>query len=172
MMILITITKKNQTMEKQLITKKPVNYVEEEYFSGILKKHIEKVKQAKIEGKPEPKISDEIGSVILEMATRMTTRYNFHSYTFHDDMISDGVLDAIKAVPNYNPDHVKEDGTKTKAYSYFNFIIWRAFLRRIAIEKKEHKFKMSMMPDVEAFVTEHGDEYQQNNANMVFFLKD
>ena len=50
-------------------------------------------------------------------------------------MISDGELDCIAAVKNFNPD--KTDNP----FGYFTQIAWNAFIRRITKEKKQTYIK-------------------------------
>ena len=50
-------------------------------------------------------------------------------------MISDGVIDCIAAVDNFNPERTNNP------FAYFTQIAWHAFLRRIAKEKKQTYIK-------------------------------
>lgn len=94
------------------------------------------------EGKPPAKIPESVGRAITLTAHRIGSRPNFRGYTYCDEMIQDGILDAIKAVKTFDPNQVKKN-----PFGYFSLIIWRAFLRRIADEKKEHKAKIDSMFD-------------------------
>ena len=110
--------------------KETVNYVENEEFLHHLKVHREKVKAAKEAGKPEPQQSNEIGLAILAISTNLAKSSNFSGYPFKDEMIMDGIENAVKAVASFNTD--KYD----KPFSYFSKVIYWAFVRRIQKEKK------------------------------------
>lgn len=98
-----------------------------------------KVQIAKEQGKPEPRISDAIGGFIIKLTTKLASRYNFFEYTYKDEMIADGIYDCIKAVKTFDPDK------SNNPFGYFTTIAWRAFLRRIAKEKKMHETKLTLI---------------------------
>jgi DNA-directed RNA polymerase specialized sigma24 family protein len=50
-------------------------------------------------------------------------------------MISDGIIDCIAAVDNFNPDRTNNP------FAYFTQIAWNAFIRRIHKEKKQTYIK-------------------------------
>ena len=81
---------------------------------------------------PETRIPEYLGACFIKIATRLATKGNFYGYTYKDEMISDGILDCVKAVNNFDP-------AKTQnPFGYFTQIIYYAFIRRIKEEKKKH----------------------------------
>lgn len=111
------------------------NYVDNKTFYKEIKKYIEKVKLAEQEGRPEPKIPDYIGMCILEIARKLSNKSNFINYTYKEEMISDGIENAIMVIKNFNPEKSQNP------FAYFTQIIYYAFLRRIQKEKKHSYIK-------------------------------
>ena len=48
--------------------------------------------------------SEELGQMLIAIATKLSTKGNFMSYTWRQDMISEAVLTCIKYLKNFNPD--------------------------------------------------------------------
>ena len=97
-------------------------------------------------GTPKPKVSEYIGQSIILICNNLAKKPNFSGYTYKQDMISDGIMDCIAAVDNFNPDKTNNP------FAYFTQIAWNAFLRRIQKEKKQtyvkHKnFENSILLD-------------------------
>lgn len=86
-----------------------------------------------------PKISDYLGECIFKIATRLSYSPNFINYSWRDEMISDGIENAIRYMHNFNPEKSKNP------FAYFTTIIYYAFLRRIAAEKKQQYVKYKAM---------------------------
>jgi DNA-directed RNA polymerase specialized sigma subunit len=76
-------------------------------------------------------VPDYIGKSIYQIANRLATKPNFSGYSYKDEMISDGLENAIQAINNFDPDK------SSNPFAYFTQIIWYAFLRRIEKEKKQ-----------------------------------
>lgn len=112
-----------------------MNYVNNPDFLEALRKYKEEREVALSEGKEEPRIPPYIGECIYKIATRLATRPNFYSYTYKNDMISDGLENAIACVGNFNPEK------SNNPFAYFTQVIWYAFLRRIDKEKKQEYIK-------------------------------
>lgn len=96
--------------------------------------HMTKLRQDRLKaeeaGDPPPKINDYIGKCIYDIANRYSMRPNFINYPFRDEMVADGIENAIKAMNNFDP------AKSANPFAYFTQIIFYAFLRRIAKEKK------------------------------------
>lgn len=85
---------------------------------------------------PEPrKISDAIGAAILKICTGLSFKGNFIGYTFKDEMVDDAVETCVYAVKHFDPYKYKNP------HAYFTMVAWRAFIRRISLEKKETYIK-------------------------------
>jgi DNA-directed RNA polymerase specialized sigma24 family protein len=102
----------------------------------------------------KPRVPDYIGTCIFQIATRLSTKPNFSGYTYKDDMISDGIENCLLYIGNFNPEK------SSNPFAYFTQIIWYAFLRRIAKEKKQMyiRFKSSQQMISTGGTYEGGDE--------------
>ena len=105
-------------------------------------------------GKGQPPVTNYIGECFLKIATHLSYRPNFINYTYRDDMISDGIENCLQYVKNFNPEKSKNP------FAYFTQIIYYAFLRRIAKEKKQSHVKNKMIEknEVISFSTMVGDD--------------
>ena len=86
-------------------------------------------------GNTEPRIPKYIGECFFQIATRLSRKGNFSGYSFKEEMISDGLENAVKCAKNFNPEKSKNP------FAYFTQVIYFAFLRRIELEKK-HQYTM------------------------------
>jgi hypothetical protein len=112
-----------------------VHYVNNQDFLKAISDYKKLCMEAENSGEPNPKIPNFIGECIYKIATRCASRPNFSGYTYKDDMISDGLENAIQALGNFDPDK------GSNPFAYFTQIIWFAFLRRIDKEKKQMYIK-------------------------------
>lgn len=83
----------------------------------------------------KPPIPDYIGECFYKLAVNISFSPNFIGYSYKDEMIGDGIENCLKYFHNYDPEKT------TNPFGYFTTIIWYAFLRRIAKEKREVKKK-------------------------------
>jgi len=130
------------------------HYVNNADFLQALIEYRAKCSQAKTEGNPKPIVSNYIGECILKIATHLSYKPNFINYSYRDDMILDGVENCIQYIDNFDP------SKSNNPFSYFTQIIYYAFLRRIAKEKKQSYIKGKLIQDMpfEAFELQEGDE--------------
>lgn len=89
------------------------------------------VDEAKEKDLEKPLVPDYIGQAIWQIATRLASKPNFSGYSYKEDMIMDGVENCLLYMHNFNPEKTRN------AFAYLTQIIWYAFLRRIAKEKKQ-----------------------------------
>ena len=91
-----------------------------------------------------PIVSAYLGECFLKIARKLSNKPNFINYPFKADMISDGVENCLRYMHNFDPEKTRNP------FSYFTQIIYYAFLRRIAAEKKEVyiKYKYTEEMDV------------------------
>lgn len=127
-----------------------------------LVKYKQKVAENESIGKSPPPIPDYIGECFDKLCKNLSTKGNFSGYSRHwkEEMISDGMVDCVAAVNNFNPERTENP------FSYFTMIAWNAFLRRIKSEKKQvyvkHKnFENNVLLNSEWLESENG----QLNAN-------
>jgi hypothetical protein len=132
-----------------------INYVDNTEFLELLNNYIQDRDQRKLEGRPPPVIPNEIGKIFIQIANRLSSRYNFNGYTFKDEMISDGILNAVEAINSFDPEK------SSNPFAYFTQIIFWAFVRRIEKEKKERKIRDKLMFDDDnvTFSTQDGEQF-------------
>ena len=117
--------------------------------------------RAKIEWKEECNKADEIlpvtnyiGECFLKIATHLSYRPNFINYTYREEMISDGIENCLQYVKNFNPEK------SNNPFAYITQIIYYAFLRRIAKEKRQTHIKNKMIEKdtFDSYTTMDGDD--------------
>jgi len=115
------------------------NYVNNKDLLEALIKYKKDAREAEDAGDERPRVPDYIGTCIYQIATRLATKPNFSGYSYKDDMISDGIENCLLYIMNFNEEKSQNP------FAYFTQIIWYAFLRRIAKEKKQMyiRFKSS-----------------------------
>lgn len=148
--------------------RKPVMYVNNAEFLDAFKKYIAEREQCKIDGKEAPRIPEEIGSAFIQIATRLSTRHNFNGYTYREEMVSDGIVNAVEAVNSFDPEK------SANPFGYFTQVIFWAFLRRIEKEKKERKTRDDMMfsEEFESFVQAEGGEFNLSKDELYVFYNE
>jgi len=111
--------------------KKPKHYINNADFLAALVEYRKLCDDAKSNGKEDPRIPNYIGECFLKIAEHLSRKPNFISYSFRDEMISDGIENCLMYFLNFDP-------TKSSnPFAYFTQIIYFAFLRRIMKEKKQ-----------------------------------
>ncbi len=99
-------------------------------------------------------VTDYIGECFLKIANHLSYRPNFINYTYRDEMISDGIENCLQYVKNFNPEK------SNNPFAYFTQIIYYAFLRRIAKEKRQTHIKNKMIEKdtFDSYTTMDGDD--------------
>jgi hypothetical protein len=115
------------------------HYIDNKKFYTAILQYKKDIEQAKNDNKEKPRIPAYIGECLFKIATRLSLKPNFISYTFRDEMISDGLENCVNYLDNFNPD--KSDNP----FAYFTQIIWFAFIRRIDKEKKHLYIKQKTL---------------------------
>lgn len=156
-------------MRIQRKKRSPNNYVDNVKLQDAMKAYIDKCRQAKEEGKERPRASNYIGQCIMDIATNLARSHKFSRYTYKDDMIEDGIENCITYLDRYNPDKFNNP------HAYFTKIIWYAFLRRIALEKKilYNKYKQIEAFNLESQLTGLGEQITYSDGafeNMERFI--
>jgi len=114
---------------------KPKNYINNKTLYSAMIQHRSALKLAIEEDKTKPQVTNYIGQSILLICNNLAKKPNFSGYTYIQEMISDGVIDCIAAVDNFDPDRTNNP------FAYFTQIAWNAFIRRIEKEKKHTYIK-------------------------------
>ena len=143
--------------------KRSIHYVNNADFSQAVVDYVIKANTAKKGNKDIPKVPDYVAQCFLKIAEGLSHKSNFIRYTYREEMVMDGVENCLKAISNYNIEAATRTG-KPNAFAYFTQIIWFAFLRRIAKEKKQQDIKLKYLTNsgIEEFLTnELGEENSQ-----------
>ena len=114
-----------------MIEKKPKHYINNPDFLDALVNYKKSCDDAKIDNKEDPRIPNYIGECFLKIAEHLSRKPNFFSYSFREEMISDGIENCLMYFRNFDPDKSKNP------FAYFTQITYYAFLRRIMKEKKQ-----------------------------------
>lgn len=117
---------------------------------------------------PPPPVSDYMGECFYKIATHLSYRPNFINYTYREEMVGDGIENCIRYAKNFNPEKSKNP------FAYFTQIIYYAFLRRIAKEKKQTTIKEKIVKntdDTRSYELMEGDNDVYHNSYLEF-LKD
>jgi hypothetical protein len=126
-------------IRKERIKKVSIHYIDNKKFYTAIIQHKNDCAAADERGEQQPRISPYIGECLYKIATRLSLKPNFISYTYRDEMISDGLENCINYLNNFNPEK------STNPFAYFTQIIWYAFLRRIDKEKKHLYIKQKTL---------------------------
>lgn len=137
------------------------HYVDNKEFLAAIIVMRAKVEEAKSKGLPKPIVSNYIGECILKIATHLSYKPNFINYSYREEMISDGIENCLQYIDNFDP------SKSNNPFAYFTQIIYYAFLRRIAKEKKQTYIKGKIILDM-PFDTfeEHGEDGGSNFHNV------
>ena len=140
--------------------RKKEHYLNNKEFLAELEKYRGRVQRAKEAGQPKPRVNNYIGSCFLKIATHLSYRPNFINYMYKDDMICDGVENCIQYIDNFDP------AKSSNPFAYFTQIVYFAFLRRIAKEKRQMEIRDKIIEksgasEVFAIDGEGNSEYNQ-----------
>jgi hypothetical protein len=100
--------------------KKTKHYVNNADFLAALVEYKRACDEAEKTGKTDPQIPNYIGECFLKIAEHLSRKPNFISYSFRDEMISDGIENCLMYFRNFNPDKSKNP------FAYFTQIIYYA----------------------------------------------
>tara|TARA_B100000003_G_C10885124_1_gene352825 strand:+ start:536 stop:1015 length:480 start_codon:yes stop_codon:yes gene_type:complete len=118
-------------MTTSMPRKQKQHYVDNKEFLEAITEYRRSVQAAKENDQPKPQITHYLAECFLKIATHLSYRPNFINYMFKEDMISDGVENCVQYIDNFDPEKSKNP------FAYFTQIIYYAFLRRIAKEKRQ-----------------------------------
>jgi hypothetical protein len=119
--------------------KKKQHYINNQDFLEAIVVYRNKVAIAKEKGLTKPRVSNYLGECFLKIATHLSYRPNFINYMYKDDMICDGIENCIQYIDNFDPEKSKNP------FAYFTQIVYYAFLRRIAKEKRQMDIKEKLI---------------------------
>jgi hypothetical protein len=153
------------------VKKTPHHYVDNKKFHAEMVEYRKKIDDARAHGlnpkhKDWPPVTNYIGECILKIATHLAYRANFHSYSYRDEMISDGIENSLMYAHNYDP-------SRKNPFAYFTQIIFFAFLRRIQKEKKEMAIKYAYIEQMDLDeLFEHSKDDAEFMNNFIQYLKE
>ena len=150
--------------------KKKQHYVNNQEFLAALIKYKDKVAIAEARGLPKPRVDNYIGGCFLKIATHLSYRPNFINYMYKDDMVCDGIENCIQYIDNFDPSKSKNP------FAYFTQIVYYAFLRRIAKEKRQMDIKEKILEksgydEVFSVDGDGGSEYNQIKSRIAINTK-
>lgn len=134
------------------------DYVNNKEFSEAVAQYAAQVIEDKNAGREPRMMSNYIAESLLKIAQGLARSPNFMNYSYRDDMVMDAVENCVKVVSNYDIDASTRGGAPN-AFGYFTLICFRAFLRRIAKEKKQTEIKENLINSglISAFIDVDND---------------
>jgi DNA-directed RNA polymerase specialized sigma24 family protein len=111
------------------------HYVNNKDFYEAMVKYKAECKLAEEAGKSKPRVPRYVGECLMMICNKLSTKPNFMSYSYRDEMIADGIENCLASVDNFDPDK------SINPFAYFTQIAWNAFIRRITKEKKQAYIK-------------------------------
>lgn len=145
--------------------KQKEHYIDNVKFLTALTDYAKAVVDAEEHGDNKPKVPKYIGECIMKIATRLSYSPNFINYSYREDMILDGIENCLQYMHNFNPEK------SSNPFAYFTQIIYYAFLRRIAKEKKQSYIKGKLIQEIpfDAFeLQDHDEEGHYTNSYIDF----
>lgn len=148
--------------------KRKQHYLDNKEFLYALVEYKKSVENAKKKNLEKPRVNNYIGECFLKIATHLSYRPNFINYMYRDDMICDGIENCIQYVDNFDPEK------SNNPFAYFTQIVYFAFLRRIAKEKRQMDIKDKLIErsGFEEVFTSDGDDinnsYNQIKSNIEY----
>ena len=88
------------------------------------------IEQAKTANQPQPPMSEKLGEMVLLIATKLSSKWNFVRYSYREDLIGAAVLNCVRYLHMFRPDK------STNVFAYCTQICFNAMLRQIAKEKE------------------------------------
>ena len=140
--------------------KQKQHYVDNKKFLEEITKYRQAVDDARTLDKEKPVISRYLAECFLKIATHLSFRPNFINYMYKEDMISDGVENCVQYIDNFDPAKSKNP------FAYFTQIIYYAFLRRIAKEKRQMDIRDKIIEKSgydQVFHSDNNDDHSEMN---------
>lgn len=108
-------------------------------------------------------IPNYVGECLLLIANNLSNKHNFIGYTnnWKEEMISDGIENAIMYIGNFNPEKSKNP------FAYFSQIIYNAFVRRINKEKKNQYVKYKNVQNFNLLEQLENNTYVPENNDII-----
>jgi hypothetical protein len=117
---------------------KATHYVDKAKLYDDMREWKRACHEAEAAGRERPQPSRYISDSMMNIVMGMSKKNNFKNYTFIDEMISDAIENLVMALPSFNPEK------SNNPFGYFSIIVFYAFLRRMAREKKQTYIKYKL----------------------------
>ena len=147
-------------MASKMARKQKQHYVDNKKFLQEITNYRLAVEAAKRNDEEKPRITHYLAECFLKIATHLSYRPNFINYMFKEDMISDGVENCVQYIDNFDPAKSKNP------FAYFTQIIYYAFLRRIAKEKRQMDIRDKLIEKSgyeQVFHSDNNDDHADMN---------
>lgn len=115
------------------------HYIDNKVFYAEMVKWKALVDTERAAERKTPPVTDYIGKCFLDITNHLSYRPNFINYPYREEMIGDGIENCLMYASNFDPSKSKNP------FSYFTQIIYFAFLRRIAKEKKQMYIRYKLL---------------------------
>ena len=148
-------------MASKMARKQKQHYVDNKKFLQEITNYRLAVEAAKRNDEEKPRITHYLAECFLKIATHLSYRTNFINYMYKEDMISDGVENCVQYIDNFNPEKSKNP------FAYFTQIIYYAFLRRIAKEKRQMDIRDKLIEKSgyeQVFHSDNNDDHSEMNS--------
>lgn len=127
------------------------------------------LKNEVIKYKTTGEISNELGTMFINIATRFASRPNFSGYTYKDEFIGDAIYRMCHQIKMIDLNH-----PKCNIFTYLTMICYHCFVARINKEKRYQKTKEDVKKEIfnEFMLTENikpkqNDYDDESNFNEV-----
>lgn len=124
----------NQKMARQSTSPKK-NYVDNSAFLQEIINYKAEYKRCVDNNLPLPRVPNSIGKCLYDISHNLSLIYKFINYSYRDEMISDGLENAMMCLNNFDPEKT------SNPFGYFTQVIYWAFVRRIQKEQKQQYIK-------------------------------
>jgi hypothetical protein len=161
-------------MTEEFIHKKrdktSIHYVSNLELLAAYKEWYAEIEEAEAAFKEPPPIPRYIADCMMRITSRLSYAPNFINYSYREEMVGDALENVIRTARRFDP--VKSQNP----FSFLTTIAFRAFLRRIATEKKQTYIKGKIIEDLPMDelldVSEHDTENYNQHQIFLEFLRD
>ena len=105
-------------------------------------------------------MSDELGKMIIQIATGLARKPNYSGYTWIDDMKSEAIFTCIKYLKNFNPEKSQNP------FAYITQICSNAFIAYITKQKKHSNIKNKLFENQEMLIASVDEEDKAINYTL------
>lgn len=128
------------------------HYVNNREFTLALDKYSRMCRDAEKENKPLPQMNNYLGASIMKMANRLAGSPRFRGYSYRDEMVSNGMLAAVKYAHKFDGDRFDN------GFAYVTQILFSHFIITIKNEKKKYETNLKLIQEAQ-LGTFGNDEY-------------